>query len=135
SFNQANNFREESVKGDVNIRPSLKLMLRYVQDNNEFGPPATGSSGWGADSGTSNLAETWAQPSRIAVARLSKILGTSALNDFQFSFSDNRINIMQVNQAAATALSSAFPQFLPAGNKGFTPANGPATWISAGNLP
>jgi len=135
SFSQKNNFREESIRGDVNLSKSVKLMLRYVQDNNTFGPPATGSSGWGADSGTSNLAETWAQPSRIAVARLSKIIGTSAVNDFQFSFSDNRINIMQVNQAAATALSSAFPQFLPAANKGFTSANGPATWINAGNLP
>jgi hypothetical protein len=135
SFNQANNFREESIKGDVNITPSLKLMLRYVQDNNTFGPPATGSSGWGADSGTSLLSEVWSQPSRIAVARLSKTIGSTAVNDFQFSFSDNRINIAPTNQGAATALSSLFPQFMPAANKGFTPANGPATWINAGNLP
>jgi len=135
SFNQANNFREESIKGDVNLAPSLKLMLRYVQDNNTFGPPATGSSGWGADSGTSLLSEVWSQPSRIAVARLSKTIGSTAVNDFQFSFSDNRININPTNQGAATALSSLFPQFMPAANKGFTPANGPATWINAGNLP
>lgn len=135
SFNQANKFREESVRGDVNLSSSLKLMLRYLQDNNTFGPPATGSSGWGADSGTSKLGETWSQPSRIAVARLSKTIGTTAVNDFQFSFSDNRIIIAPTNQAAATALSSLFPQFMPAANKGFTPANGPATWINAGNLP
>jgi hypothetical protein len=135
SFNQANNFREESIRGDVNLTKSLKLMLRYLQDNNTFGPPATGNSGWGADSGTSLLSETWSQPSRIAVARLSKTIGSTAVNDFQFSFSDNRINISPTNQAAATALSSLFPQFMPAANKGFTPANGPATWINAGNLP
>jgi hypothetical protein len=135
SFNQANNFREESIRGDVNLTKSLKLMLRYLQDNNTFGPPATGSSGWGADSGTSLLGETWSQPSRIAVARLSKTIGSTAVNDFQFSFSDNRIIITPTNQAAATALSSLFPQFLPAADKGFTPANGPATWINAGNLP
>jgi hypothetical protein len=136
SFNQANNFREESIKGDVNLTPSLKLMLRYVQDNNTFGPPATGSSGWGADSGTSLLSETWSQPSRIAVARLSKTIGSTAVNDFQFSFSDNRINITPTNQGAATALSSLFPQFMPAANKGFTPANGPATWLNGpGGLP
>src|SRR5882757_5481656 len=136
SLNQANNFREESIKGDVNLTPSLKLMLRYVQDNNTFGPPATGSSGWGADSGTSLLSETWSQPSRIAVARLSKTIGSTAVNDFQFSFSDNRINITPTNQGAATALSSLFPQFMPAANKGFTPANGPATWLnSPGGLP
>ncbi|HXH66835.1 MAG TPA: TonB-dependent receptor, partial [Candidatus Limnocylindrales bacterium] len=135
SFNQANNFREESIRGDVNLTKSLKLMMHYIQDNNTFGPPATGSSGWGADSGTSLLSETWSQPSRIAVARLSKTIGSTAVNDFQFSFSDNRINITPTNQGAATALSSLFPQFMPAANKGFTPANGPATWINAGNLP
>jgi hypothetical protein len=135
SFNQANNFREESIRGDVNLTNSLKLMLRYLQDNNTFGPPATGSSGWGADSGTSLLSETWSQPSRIAVARLSKSIGLTAVNDFQFSFSDNRINIAPANQAATTALSSLFQQFMPAANKGFTPANGPGTWINAGNLP
>src|SRR5258707_2273385 len=130
SFNQANNFREESIKGDVNITPSLKLMMHYIQDNNTFGPPATGSSGWGADSGTSLLSETWSQPSRIAVARLSKTIGSTAVNDFQFSFSDNRINITPTNQCAATTLSSLFPQFMPAANKGFTPANGPTAWIN-----
>jgi hypothetical protein len=135
SFNQANNFREESVRGDVDLTKSLKLMMHYLQDNNTFGPPATGSSGWGADSGTSLLSEVWSQPSRIAVARLSKTIGSTAVNDFQFSFSDNRINIAPTNQGAATALSSLFPQFMPAANKGFTPANGPATWINAGNLP
>ncbi|HST12072.1 MAG TPA: carboxypeptidase regulatory-like domain-containing protein, partial [Terriglobales bacterium] len=135
SFNQANNFREESIRGDINLTKTTKLMLRYLQDNNTFGPPATGSSGWGADSGTSLLGETWSQPSRLAVARLSKTIGTTAVNDFQFSFSDNRIIITPTNQAAATALSSLFPHFLPAADKGFTPQNGPATWINAGNLP
>jgi hypothetical protein len=135
SFSQKNYFREESIRGDVNVSKSVKLMLYYIQDTNTFGPPATGSSGWGDDSGTSRLSETWAQPSRLAVARLTKTIGASAVNDFQFSFSDNRINISQVNQAAATALSSAFPQFMPAANKGFTPANGPGTWIAVGNLP
>jgi hypothetical protein len=135
SFNQANNFREESVRGDVNLTKSVKLMLKYIQDINTFGPPATGSSGWGADSGTSLLSETWKQPSRVAVARLSKTIGTTAVNDFQFSFSDNRILIAPTNQAATTALSSLFTQFMPAANKGFTPANGPGTWINAGNLP
>src|ERR1700730_18373759 len=86
SFNQSNNFREESIRGDINLPKSMKLMMHYIQDNNTFGPPATGSSGWGADSGTSLLGETWKQPSRIAVARLSKTIGATAVNDFQFSF-------------------------------------------------
>jgi hypothetical protein len=135
SFRQPNNFREESIRGDVNLTKSVKLMLKYIQDINTFGPPASGSTGWGADSGTSPISDTWSQPSRIAVARLSNIIGTTAINDFQFSFSDNRINIVPTNQGVATGLSSLFTQFLPAANKGFTPANGPATWLNVGGLP
>jgi hypothetical protein len=136
SFSQPNNFREESIRGDVNLSKSVKLMLKYVQDHNTFGPPAAGSTGWGADSGTSPISDTFTQPSRVAVARLTNIMGSSAVNDFQFSFSDNRINIVPADQAASTALSSLFTQFLPAANKGFTRANGPETWIAgAGGLP
>ena len=136
SFSQPNNFREESIRGDVNLTKSVKLMLKYVQDHNTFGPPAAGSTGWGADRGTSPISDTFTQPSRIAVARLTKIIGSSAVNDFQFSFSDNRINIVPANQAASTALSSLFTQFLPAANKGFTRANGPETWLNGpGGLP
>jgi hypothetical protein len=135
SFRQPNNFREESIKGDVNLTKTVKLMLKYMQDINTFGPPASGSTGWGADSGTSPIADTWSQPSRVAVARLTKVIGTTAVNDFQFSFSDNRINIVPTNQAVQTKLSSLFSQFLPSANKGFTPANGPATWINGGGVP
>src|SRR5262249_939406 len=67
SFSQPNNFREESIRGDVNLSKSVKLMLKYIQDINPFGPPASGSTGWGADSGTSPIGDTWSQPSRIAV--------------------------------------------------------------------
>jgi hypothetical protein len=136
SFSVSNNFREESARGDIILSKSVKLMLKYIQDINTIGPPAPGRSGWGADSGTSPIEDSWSQPSRIAVARLTNIIGTSAVNDFQFSFSDNRINVAQANQAAATALSNLFTQFLPAANKGFTRANGPETWIAgAGGLP
>lgn len=135
SFSQPNDFREESIRGDVNLTKSMKLVLHYIQDHNTFGPPASGSTGWGADSGTSPIGDTWSQPSRLAVGRLSNVIGNTAVNDFQFSFSDNRINIVPTNQGAATALSNLFPQFLPASNKGFTPANGPATWINGGGVP
>ena len=135
AFSQPNNFREESARGDVNLSKSVKLMVKYIQDINTFGPPASGSTGWGADSGTSPIGDTWSQPSRVAVARLSKIIGATAINDFQFSFSDNRINIVPTDQAAATSLSSLFTQFLPASDKGFTPQNGPATWLNAGGVP
>jgi len=67
---------------------------------------------------------------RIAVAKLSKVFGTTAVNDFQFSYSANRINISQANPAAAAALNQAIPTFFP----GNSPSN-PPVWINGGGLP
>jgi len=61
-------------------------MLKYVQDHNTFGPPAAGSTGGALNRGTSPISDTFTQPSRIAVARLTKIIGSSAGKRFPFSF-------------------------------------------------
>jgi hypothetical protein len=124
-------YREDSVRGDVNINKTTTLMLKYTGDSWDFGPSAVGNSGWGADAGASNIQETWSQPGRIAVAKLSKVFGDTAVNDFQFSWSANRINISQANPAAAAALNKVIPTFFGAGNT----ATNPPVWINGGGLP
>lgn len=131
SLSQPTFYREDSVRGDITINKTTTLMLKYTGDNWDFGPSAVGNSGWGADAGASNIQETWSQPGRIAVAKLSKVFGTSAVNDFQFSWSANRINISQTNQAAAAALNKAIPTFFGAGST----ATNPPVWINGGGLP
>jgi len=132
SIGQPTFYREDSVRGDVNLSKSLQLMLKYTGDSWNFGPSAVGNSGWGADSGASQIQESWSQPSRIAVGKLSKVFGASAVNDFQFSYSANRINIGQANPAVAQALNQVIPTFFPsAGNV----ANQPPVWINGGGLP
>jgi Carboxypeptidase regulatory-like domain/TonB-dependent Receptor Plug Domain len=130
SIKQPTFFREDSVRGDINFTKTLTLMLKYTGDSWDFGPSAVGNSGWGADSGASNIQETWSQPGRIAVAKLSKVFGATAVNDFQFSYSANRINISQANPAASAALNSVIPTFFP----GSSPTN-PPVWINGGGLP
>jgi hypothetical protein len=124
-------FREDSARGDINLNSSTTLMLKYTGDSWDFGPSAVGNTGWGADQGASNIQETWSQPGRIAVGKLSKVFGASAVNDFQFSYSANRINIGQSSPGAAAALNKAIPTFFGAGN----PATNPPTWVSGGGLP
>ena len=130
SIKQPTFFREDSVRGDINLTKSMTLMLKYTGDSWDFGPSAVGNSGWGADAGASNIQETWSQPGRIAVAKLSKVFGATAVNDFQFSYSANRINISQANPSAAAALNSAIPTFFPGGS-----ASNPPVWINGGGLP
>ena len=130
SFGQPTFFREDSFRGDVRLSKTLTLMLKYTNDSWTFGPSAVGNSGWGADAGASNIQERWSQPSRIAVGRLSKIIGTSAVNDFQFSYSANRIVISQATPAAQEALNGVIQPFLSPANP-----NNPPVWINGGGLP
>jgi hypothetical protein len=132
SINQPTHFREDSLRGDINFTKTTTLMLKYTGDSWDFGPSAVGNSGWGADAGASNIQETWSQPGRIAVAKLSKVIGPSAVNDFQFSYSANRINIGQANPSAAQALNKVIPTFFPSGGSS---ANNPPVWINGGGLP
>src|SRR5438552_8002388 len=113
SLKQPTFFREDSFRGDINITKTVTLMLKYTNDSWDFGPSAVGNTGWGADSGASNIQDTWSQPGRIAVAKLSKVFGATAVNDFQFSYSANRINIAQANPSAAQALNGLIPTFFP----------------------
>jgi hypothetical protein len=125
-------FREDSARGDINITTTTTLMLKYTGDSWNFGPSAVGNSGWGADSGASNVQDQWSQPGRIAVAKLSKVFGATAVNDFQFSYSANRINITQSNPGATAALNAAIPTFFPASG---SVATNPPVWINGGGLP
>jgi hypothetical protein len=124
-------FREDSLRGDINFSKSLNLMLKYTGDYWDFGPSSLGNTGWGADSGASNVQDKWSQPGRIAVAKLSKVFGATAVNDFQFSYSANRINITQANANAAQNLNKVIPTFFGAGNT----ATNPPVWVSGGGLP
>ena len=125
-------YREDSWRGDIHLSKTLSLMAHYTNDSWTYGPSAVGNTGWGADSGASQIQESWSSPGRIVVARLSKTIGSSAVNDFQFSYSSNRIAISQATPAAAQALNKVIPTFFPTtGN----PANNPPVWINGGGLP
>src|SRR6266852_1117505 len=130
SFGQPTFWREDAFRGDVRLSKTLTLMMRYSQDSWTFGPSAVGNSGWGADSGASQIQEQWSQPSKVAVGRLSKTFGSTAVNDFQFSYSANRINITQTTPAAQQ-LNTIIPTFFPNPN----PTSNPPVWINGGGLP
>ncbi len=130
TFGQPTYWREDNFRGDVRLSNTVNLMVKYTNDAWTFGPSAVGNSGWGADAGASNIQERWSQPSRVAVARLSKVFGSTAVNDFQFSYSANRINITQATPAAQQALNGVIQPFLSPPN-----LNNPPVWINGGGLP
>src|SRR6266478_4282886 len=100
-------WREENVRGDVNLTKSLRLMMRYTQDSWQLGPPSAGF-GWGSNS-LGMIDESWTQPGKIATVKLSKTIGSTMVNDFQYSFSQNKITINPTNVPLEQSLNNAIP--------------------------
>jgi hypothetical protein len=79
-------------RGDYLLNKSTTIMLTYTQSHWSQPTPSIPGGEWG-DTGFPAVDSSWAQPSRIAAIRLQRQLGATAVNDFQFSYSGNRINI------------------------------------------
>lgn len=112
------NWREENIRGDIKINKHNNLMLRFAQDawDNPLHASANGEAGlWGTQDFPA-VSDAWSQPSKMAVARLTTTIGGTAVNDFQFSWSANRINIARagddiaLGQSIRAALPTVFPE-------------------------
>ncbi len=126
-------WREENVRGDVNLTKSLRLMMRYTQDSWQLGPPSAGF-GWGSNS-LGMIDESWTQPGKIATVKLSKTIGSTMVNDFQYSFSQNKITINPTNVPLEQSLNNAIPTFFPLSGKLYGD-KGPSVWFQgATNMP
>lgn len=108
STNSAIDFREENVRIDANITKNNQIFGRYTQDHwqNPF-PILFGAGLWGDDA-FPVVESSWAQPSRQAAVKLTSTLSNTSVNEVQFSYSANRINVTpgaggdlnrQINQA------------------------------------
>src|SRR5713101_10165632 len=126
-------WREEHARGDVNLTKTLTLMMRYTQDSWVLGPPS-GGFGWG-NNALGVIDESWKQPGKIAVGRLSKSIGANMVNDFQFSWSQNQITINPTNVPLVQQLNTAIPYNFPLSGKKYGD-KGPSVWFQgATNLP
>lgn len=112
-------WREENVRGDVNITKSTVLTLRYTQDSwkNPLHSDAEGGL-WGEQAYPA-ISDSWDQPGKVAIAKLTTTIGSSATNDFTFSWSANRINLALGGDTPALndTIKAAFPTVFPQSGK------------------
>ena len=112
-------WREENVRGDLNITKSTSLMLNFT--NESWVNPLHGyeEGGLWGDSNWPAVSDSWSQPSKMMIAKLTSTLGNNKVNDFAFSWSANRINITQAgdNPALQQKIVSAMPLIFPSGPK------------------
>jgi len=152
SVNTPINWREESIRTDVNITKSSTLMLRYTQDTWKNAAPNAGEANglWGDDP-FPGVDSAWDQPGKQFVAKLTQTLGDTAVNSLQFSYSGNRIFVTrggldaglndQIDQAAppifgfdakTTGDQIAHPTFW--GAQGYQPLWNMAPWSNLQDL-
>lgn len=117
SANSPINFTEYNFRVDANISSKNKIFGRYTNDDWSNPTPILFSNLWGDDA-FPTVESSWAQPSRQAAIKLTTQLSSTAINDIQFSYSANRI---QVNPGAGADLNAeintAIPSFFPTAGK------------------
>jgi hypothetical protein len=129
-------WREDNIRIDANVTPTVRLMGRFTNDSWAQPAPST-LSYWGDDIYPA-IEGSWSQPGRQATLKLTKLLGSTAVNDLQFSYSMNRISVTQGGTGAngmtpvqlQTAINTASPSFFPYSQKfgGITGTGQPLFW-------
>ena len=113
------NWREENVRGDYNLTHKTTLMINFT--NESWVNPLHGyeEGGLWGDSNWPAVSDSWSQPSKMLVAKLTTTIGSNKVNDFAFSWGANRINITQAgdNPQLQQQIVSAMPLVFPTSDK------------------
>ena len=127
-------WRQENVRGDYNLNKNNTFMGRYTQDS--WSNNAYNSGYWGEDPFPA-LNDNWIQPSKSIVGKWTRTIGTTMVNDAEFTYSNNRINITEgginpnngylYGSALQSAISAAIPTEYPNSIK-HSPASIPTLW-------
>lgn len=104
-------WREDSARADYHINGRNNLMVKYTQDswvNTGF----NAGQSW-ADDRLPSIDSAWNQPSRMLVGKLTTTLGNTAVNDFQVSWSSNKIKVVDAgsNIGLKQQITDAIPAF------------------------
>ncbi|MEZ5426955.1 MAG: carboxypeptidase regulatory-like domain-containing protein [Pyrinomonadaceae bacterium] len=141
-------FREWNVRIDYNFNDKHQFFGRYTDDNwTNASPILLGAGLWGDDA-FPGVESSWAQPSRQAAFKLTSTLSGTAVNEVQFAYSANRINIDPgIGGDLNASINQNVPGIFPDANKvngvnrphpvfwggiqPFTSGTGPDLWTQA----
>ena len=135
SLNTPIDWSQFNIRLDYNISHSQTLMFRYTQDSwTNNSPNGNSTLGLWGDAIYPALNSNWAQPSKQVIGRLTSTIGTSMVNDLEFAYSDNRINITPggTNPGLLPQLTTAIPTSYPSALK-TSKLGTPTLWGGLGN--
>ena len=84
-------WRQESIRGDYKLAKTWSIFGRYTQDH--WSQPSPSTLGFWGDDKYPSVESNWLQPGYQATVKVTKLLGSSAVNDFQISYAANRITV------------------------------------------
>ena len=125
-------WRQENVRVDYNITPRNVVMGRYVQDS-WTNPSYNGNQYWG-DTIFPVVNGNWAQPSKQIIGRYTATITNTLVNDAEFAYSNNRINITPggTDPTLLTQMAAAIPTLYPASLKTSKVGSTPTIWGGLG---
>src|SRR6266850_564892 len=85
------NWRQENLRLDYNLTKKHTATFRYTQDS--WTNPAPNTLGFWGDDPFPAVEGNWDQPSKSIVGKVTSLLTNTLVNDVQFSYANNRINI------------------------------------------
>ena len=131
SLPTAVNYRQENGRVDFNLTKRNTLMARYTQDH-FTNPSYNGNQYWG-DSPFPVINGSWAQPSKMIIGRWTSTISDTLVNDLEFAYSNNRINVAAggTNAGLLNQLSTAIPSLYPNSLKTAS-ASTPTIWGGLG---
>jgi hypothetical protein len=132
SLGRKQDWRQDSFRGDWQVSKNNSIMGRYTADHWNV-PAPTAGLGWGDDP-FPVLTSNWEQPSKMIVGKLTSTIGTSIVNDAEFAYSNNRINITVggSNPDLMAQIDKAIPPLYPESLKNVHQGL-PVIWGAFGN--
>jgi len=125
-------WREENIRGDYKLGKTWSLFGRYTQDH--WNQPAPSTLGYWGDDNYPSVDPNWIQPGYQATVKLTKLLGNTAVNDFQISYASNRITVSNNNPAVVQAINNSYTPVFGFGPKFLgTDMGYPVFWVGLGN--
>jgi hypothetical protein len=127
-------WRQESVRVDYKFGNDWTLFGRYTQDH--WSQPFPSTLGFWGDDIYPSVETSWLQPGYQATIKLSKVFGTTAINDFQVSYAANKITATRsgTNPGLNNQINTVFtPDFPFSDKQSGTNIGYPVFWGGLGN--
>jgi hypothetical protein len=127
-------WREENVRIDYKLGKTWNIMGRYTQDH--WNQPSPSTLGYWGDDNYPSVDPNWIQPGYQATVKLTKLLGNTAVNDFQVSYAANRITVSSggTNPGIVQDINASYNTVFPLADKFLGKDMGyPVFWGGLGN--